>query len=305
MKIVFMGTPDFAVKPLEKLIKMHNVVAVYTQAPKQANRGHKVTKSPVHTLAESHNIPVFTPLNFKSDEEFQKLKSLNADIIVVAAYGMLLSQRVLEAFKLGAINIHASLLPRWRGAAPIQRAIEAGDEFSGVSIMNMVLKLDAGDVILTKSTPITLDTNSQMLHDDLAQIGAEAVLQALNLIENNQVKLTKQDESLVTYAAKINTAELKLDFNQEAEIIERKIRAFSPKPAVYFEYNGVRIKVLKALSQKLEKDKYLSGQVIDDKLTVACHNNAIKLLILQREGKKAMQAEEFLKGFNIPQGVVL
>lgn len=305
MKIVFMGTPDFAVKPLEKLIKTHNVVAVYTQAPKQANRGHKVTKSPVHILAESHNIPVFTPLNFKSDEEVQKLKNLNADIIVVAAYGMLLPQRVLEAFKFGAINIHASLLPRWRGAAPIQRAIEAGDKFSGISIMNMVLKLDAGDVILTKSVPITLDTNSQMLHDDLAQVGAEAVLQALNLIENNQVKLIQQNENFVTYAAKINTAELKLDFNQEAEIIERKIRAFAPKPALYFEYKGVRIKVLKALVQKGEKGKYISGQVIDDKLTVACHNDAIKLLILQREGKKAMQAEEFLKGFNIPQGVIL
>jgi methionyl-tRNA formyltransferase len=258
MKIVFMGTPDFAVKPLEKLIKTHNVVAVYTQSPKQANRGHKINKSAVHTLAESYNIPVFTPLNFKSDEEFQKLKSLNADIIVVAAYGMLLPQKVLEAFRFGAINIHASLLPRWRGAAPIQRAIEAGDEFSGVSIMNMVLKLDAGDVILTKSTPITLDTNSQMLHDDLAQIAAETVLQALVLIENNQAKLTKQDESLVTYAAKIDTAELKLNFNQEAEIIERKIRAFAPKPALYFEYKGVRIKVLKALCKNLKKINILA-----------------------------------------------
>lgn len=241
MKIVFMGTPDFAVKALEALAARHEVVCVYTREPQEAGRGKKLTKSPVHEFAEAHGILVRTPKTLRSAEAQAELKALQADISVVAAYGLILPQAVIEAFPLGCINIHGSLLPRWRGAAPIQRAIEAGDNESGITIMKVVEKLDAGDMLLKGSVPITAETTGETLHDAMAGLGAELIVKALDNWQNLHAE--PQDERLVSYAAKIDKAESRLDFSMPAEVLERKIRAFNPYPAVYFEYGGERYKI--------------------------------------------------------------
>ena len=293
MKIVFMGTPDFAVKALEALVKKHEVVCVYTRAPQEAGRGKKLTKSPVHEFAEAHHIPVRTPKTLRTEEAQAELKALNADISVVAAYGLILPQAVIEAFPLGCINIHGSLLPRWRGAAPIQRAIEAGDKESGITIMKVVEKLDAGDMLLKGSVPITSETTGETLHDALADLGANLIVEALDNWSN--LKAEVQDEALVTYASKIDKAESKLDFSQSADILERKIRAFNPYPAVFFEYEGERYKILRAT---VVDGVGNPGQILagDDKLIIACGGKALDVLEIQRQGKKKMPIAELLRG---------
>lgn len=295
MKIVFMGTPDFAVKALEALAARHEVVCVYTREPQEAGRGKKLTKSPVHEFAEAHGILVRTPKTLRSAEAQAKLKALQADISVVAAYGLILPQAVIEAFPLGCINIHGSLLPRWRGAAPIQRAIEAGDNESGITIMKVVEKLDAGDMLLKGSVPITAETTGETLHDAMAGLGAELIVKALDNWQNLHAE--PQDERLVTYAAKIDKAESRLDFSMPAEVLERKIRAFNPYPAVYFEYGGERYKILRA---KVVDESGEAGAILDGagRLVIACGDKALEVTEIQRQGKKKMPTEELLRGMN-------
>lgn len=295
MKIVFMGTPDFAVKALEALAARHEVVCVYTREPQEAGRGKKLTKSPVHEFAEAHGILVRTPKTLRSAEAQAELKALQADISVVAAYGLILPQAVIEAFPLGCINIHGSLLPRWRGAAPIQRAIEAGDNESGITIMKVVEKLDAGDMLLKGSVPITAETTGEMLHDAMAGLGAELIVKALDNWQNLHAE--PQDERLVTYAAKIDKAESRLDFSMPAEVLERKIRAFNPYPAVYFEYGGERYKILRA---KVVDEIGKAGAILDGagRLVIACGDKALEVTEIQRQGKKKMPTEELLRGMN-------
>lgn len=290
-----MGTPDFAVKALEALAARHEVVCVYTREPQEAGRGKKLTKSPVHEFAEAHGILVRTPKTLRSAEAQAELKALQADISVVAAYGLILPQAVIEAFPLGCINIHGSLLPRWRGAAPIQRAIEAGDNESGITIMKVVEKLDAGDMLLKGSVPITAETTGETLHDAMAGLGAELIVKALDNWQNLHAE--PQDECLVTYAAKIDKAESRLDFSMPAEVLERKIRAFNPYPAVYFEYGGERYKILRA---KVVDESGEAGAILDGagRLVIACGDKALEVTEIQRQGKKKMPTEELLRGMN-------
>lgn len=290
-----MGTPDFAVKALEALAAKHEVVCVYTREPQEAGRGKKLTKSPVHEFAEAHGILVRTPKTLRSAEAQAELKALQADISVVAAYGLILPQAVIEAFPLGCINIHGSLLPRWRGAAPIQRAIEAGDNESGITIMKVVEKLDAGDMLLKGSVPITAETTGETLHDAMAGLGAELIVKALDNWQNLHAE--PQDERLVTYAAKIDKAESRLDFSMPAEVLERKIRAFNPYPAVYFEYGGERYKILRA---KVVDESGEAGAILDGagRLVIACGDKALEVTEIQRQGKKRMPTEELLRGMN-------
>ena len=295
MKIVFMGTPDFAVKALEALAARHEVVCVYTRAPQEAGRGKKLTKSPVHEFAEAHGILVRTPKTLRSAEAQAELKALQADISVVAAYGLILPQAVIEAFPLGCINIHGSLLPRWRGAAPIQRAIEAGEYESVITFLNVVEKLDAVDMLLKGSVPITAETTGETLHDAMAGLGAELIVKALDNWQNLHAE--PQDERLVTYAAKIDKAESRLDFSMPAEVLERKIRAFNPYPAVYFEYGGERYKILRA---KVVDESGEAGAILDGagRLVIACGDKALEVTEIQRQGKKKMPTEELLRGMN-------
>lgn len=290
-----MGTPDFAVKALEALAARHEVVCVYTREPQEAGRGKKLTKSPVHEFAEAHGILVRTPKTLRSAEAQAELKALQADISVVAAYGLILPQAVIEAFPLGCINIHGSLLPRWRGAAPIQRAIEAGDNESGITIMKVVEKLDAGDMLLKGSVPITAETTGETLHDAMAGLGAELIVKALDNWQNLHAE--PQDERLVTYAAKIDKAESRLDFSMLAEVLERKIRAFNPYPAVYFEYGGERYKILRA---RVVDETGEAGAILDGagRLVIACGDKALEVTEIQRQGKKKMPTEELLRGMN-------
>lgn len=290
-----MGTPDFAVKALEALAARHEVVCVYTREPQEAGRGKKLTKSPVHEFAEAHGILVRTPKTLRSAEAQAELKALQADISVVAAYGLILPQAVIEAFPLGCINIHGSLLPRWRGAAPIQRAIEAGDNESGITIMKVVEKLDAGDMLLKGLVPITAETTGETLYDAMAGLGAELIVKALDNWQNLHAE--PQDERLVTYAAKIDKAESRLDFSMPAEVLERKIRAFNPYPAVYFEYGGERYKILRA---KVVDESGEAGAILDGagRLVIACGDKALEVTEIQRQGKKKMPTEELLRGMN-------
>ena len=303
MKVVFMGTPEFALTALQKIAQKHDVVCVYTRAPQMAGRGKKLTKSPVHVWAEEHGIEVRTPKTLRTPEAQQSYRELKADIAVVAAYGLILPRPVIEAFPKGCINIHGSLLPRWRGAAPIQRAIEAGDHESGITIMNIVEGLDAGAMLLKGSVPITSNTTGESLHDALAEVGGDLILQVLADVDGYEAKAQKQDESLVTYAEKIDKSESKIDFSQPAETLERKIRAFNPYPAMYFEYDGERCKVLRAEVCDMTAP---AGTIIEGQkaLIIACGNKALSITELQRSGKKKMPIAEVLKGFQFTKKAV-
>lgn len=295
-----MGTPDFSVPVLKALIEQHEVVAVYTRAPKESGRGKKINKTPVHLLAEEAGIPVHTPRTLKNDEELAILKSFRADIAIVAAYGLLLPQTVLDAFPKGCINVHASLLPRWRGAAPIQRAIEAGDIQSGISIMKMALALDAGDVLSTAVVPITDGMTGGDLHDELSNVGAALLLQTLDRFD--EIAPIKQNEALVTYAEKLDKAECLLDFGMDATALINKIRAFSPYPATYFTYKGERFKIYQAT---IVEGNGETGEILDghNNLIIAvAHNKALQIKKIQREGKHPMNIEDLLRGFVFNEG---
>lgn len=295
MKIVFMGTPEFALEALKALATEHEILAVYTKEPKISGRGNKMVKTPVHMWAEEHNIEVRTPKTLRNEEEQRKFAELKADIAVVAAYGLILPQPVLDAYPLGCINIHASLLPRWRGAAPIQRSIEAGDKVSGVTIMKVAAGLDTGDMLLKGEVEITPDTTGGDLHDKLAKVGADLVLKTLRDWQN--IKPQVQDDALSCYAAKIEKEESLLDCSFNAEKLVRKIMAFSPYPAVYFEHKGERFKILRAI---ISNEKISAGQIVQQgkRLLIGCNGGAVEVTEIQRQGKKAMSAEEMLRGYS-------
>ncbi len=298
MKVVFMGSPDFAVPALEKLIKEHNVVCVYTREPKLSGRGNKLNKTPVHLIAEANGIEVRTPKTLRNTEELQKFTELKADVAVVAAYGLILPLPILEAYPFGCLNLHASLLPRWRGAAPIQRAIEAGDAKSGVTVMQVAEGLDTGDMLLKGEVEITSSTTGGELHDKLALQGAELISRILSDIKSFVPQPQPQDGAC--YAAKIDKAECKLDFNQKTDVLCRKIRAFNPYPAMFFEYGGERFKVLEAH----KAEKYApAGTIIEDNnsLLIACTDGALNITQIQRQGKKLMTIGELLRGFHFAE----
>lgn len=301
-----MGTPEFSLPTLKKLIaSKHEVIAVYTKMPKKAGRGQKIQNTPVHNFALENNLKVFTPKSLRKTEAQEELKVLKPDIIVVVAYGLILPKEVLEAPKYGCINIHPSLLPRWRGASPMPRALLAGDKKTGVCIVEMGEGLDDGDVIKCEEIEITEKTDIKYLHDTLSVLGAKLMIETLDEIEaSGKVSGKPQDDSLTTYAKKIEKSEGKIDWSKTMDEIDRQIRALWAYPGVWFDWKGERIKVLKA--EKVKWDDLQNrpgdttpGKTIDDKFTIACADGAIRPLILQREGKKPMKIEEFLRGFEI------
>jgi len=303
MKLVFMGTPDFAVAILDSLLATgHEVVAVYSQPPRPAGRGHKEQPSPVHAFAAARGLPVYTPLTLRDPAEQAAFAALDAEVAVVAAYGLILPQAILDTPRHGCLNVHASLLPRWRGAAPIQRAILAGDKESGVTIMQMEAGLDTGPILLWQSLPLPPDATADWLHDSLADLGTGLIVEALDKLANGILVSEAQPEEGVVYAAKLRREEGRIDWTLPARQIERQIRALNPWPGVWFEAGGVRIKVLKAV---LESGTGTPGTLLDDQLRIACGDGALRLLLVQRPGKAAMAAAEMLRGHPMPAGGVL
>lgn len=301
MKVVFMGTPDFCVPVLENLAKHHDVICVYTQPPRPAGKGYQLRPTPIHTKAEEMGIPVRHPASLKSIDEQVEFFALNADVAVVCAYGLILPQAVLDAPKFGCINIHASLLPRWRGAAPIQRAIQSGDDKTGITIMQMDAGLDTGDMLMTGEIEITNCTTTPVLHDALSEMGADLIIKTLANLEN--IMPVSQPEQGATYASKLQKSEALIDWKQSADQIDRNIRAFTPFPGTYFMYKDERIKVLEACVAASDSKEAMAGTVINESpFMVACGQGVLKLNRLQREGKKTVSAEDFQKGYTIAVG---
>ena len=300
MRIVFMGTPAFAVPTLVALHEAgHEIVAAYSQPPRPAGRGKQLQPSPVQRAAEALGIEARHPLTLRYMEAHADFLSLEPDVAVVAAYGLMLPQPILAGPRHGCLNVHASLLPRWRGAAPIQRAILAGDHVTGVTIMRMERGLDTGPMLATARVPIE-DKTSGELHAELAEIGARLMVDTLAQLD--QLKPEPQPELGATYAAKIDKAETRIDWTKPAELIEREVRAFAPFPGSWIELDGERIKLLKA---RVIGVNGAPGTVLDDEFTVACGDAAIRPLTVQRAGKPAMAAAEFLRGKALPSGTVL
>jgi methionyl-tRNA formyltransferase len=306
MHIVFMGTPDLARTVLSEMHQWcleegHQIVGVYSQPPRRAGRGKKTVPSPVHAWADDHNLPVFTPSSLKGEAEQSEFAALKADITIVAAYGLILPKAILDAPKYGCLNVHGSLLPRWRGAAPIQRAIMAGDTQTGVNIMRMEEGLDTGPVYTSRTIPITSDTTAGTLHDALATGNMDILAAAVADVVAGVDPMT-QPEDGVTYASKIDKAEARIDWAQTAKDVDNLIRGISPFPGAWFEFNGERIKVL--LSKQCQ-GAGRPGEALDDELTIACIDGAVQLLELQRAGKKPVAAADLLRGFTIPKGTQL
>lgn len=300
MRIVFMGTPDFAATALQALAAAgHEIVCVYSQPPRPAGRGYGVKPSPVHTRAEIMGLMVRTPVSLKSADEQEAFAALKADVAVVVAYGLLLPKPVLAAPRFGCFNIHASLLPRWRGAAPIQRAIMAGDAETGVTIMRMDAGLDTGPMLQVAKTPITATTTAGELHDRLAALGAELIVKTL---ETPDAPGTPQPETGATYARKIEKAEAMIDFGWPAETVRNHIHGLSPFPGAWTMIGKTRVKVLKA---EVAEGAAVPGTAIDDHLSIACNSGAVRFLEVQREGKAAMTAEALLRGLSVPAGMRL
>jgi methionyl-tRNA formyltransferase len=298
LRIVFMGSPDFAVPSLNALVEAgHEVVAAYAQPPRPAGRGKSDRKTAVNERAEELGIEVRTPKSLRDAEEQACFAALEADLAVVAAYGLILPKPVLEAPRLGCINVHASLLPRWRGAAPIQRAILAGDETSGVTIMQMDEGLDTGPM-LSRQTLDIRDRNAGQVTEEMAKLGARLLVEWLN----DPVPGEPQPIAGATYAKKIDKAETRIDWTRSSREVERQVRAFAPSPAAWFDANGERIKLLEA---EATDGSGASGEVLDDRLTIACGSGAIRPIKVQRAGRAPMSAEELLRGFAIAKGTIL
>jgi methionyl-tRNA formyltransferase len=290
-----MGTPDFAVPSLAELIASgHEIVAVYSQPPRPKGRGQKLTPSPVHAFAEAMGLPVFTPESMKAQEAIDVFKSLDLDAACVVAYGQILKPEVLEAPRLGCFNLHGSLLPRWRGAAPIHRAILAGDAETGVCLMQMDAGLDTGPVLLRAATTIGAEDTTADLHDSLSQMGADLVVSALPRLPS--LVPVPQPEEGVTYASKIDKSEARIDWHAPATVIDRQIRGLSPFPGAWCESADERVKFLRS---RLAQGHGLPGQVLHG-LTIACGSGAVEITLAQREGKRPATTEEFLRGFALP-----
>ena len=300
MRIIFMGTPDFAVPTLAALAEAgHTLAAVYTQPPRPAGRGKKLQPSPVQVEAEQRGIEVRSPVSLKNPEAAADFAALEADIAVVAAYGLILPQVILDAPKHGCLNVHASLLPHWRGAAPIQRSILAGDAVTGITIMQMEAGLDTGPMLATARTPVEDKTAGELI-EELAEIGAQ--LMVGTLIDLLMLHAVTQDNAEASYAPKIDKAEARIDFAQPAQAIDRQVRAFAPFPGAWFELDGERIKVLKT---EVVGGNAAAGTTLDDALTIACGSGALRLKRIQRAGKPVMDAADFLRGKTVAAGTKL
>lgn len=302
MRIIYAGTPHFAAHALESLLNEHQVVAVLTQPDRPSGRGMQLTASPVKQLALQHGLHLMQPATLKSEAVQSQLAALDADVMVVAAYGLILPQEVLDLPRYGCLNIHASLLPRWRGAAPIQRAIQAGDAETGITIMQMDAGLDTGDMLLRHSCSISANDTAATLHDKLAALGASSIVEALRLLQANLLKPVRQDETAANYAAKLNKREALIDWSRDAEQIERAVRAFNPFPVCHTNFGELPIKVWQATSMSLHGEP---GRVlaIDKRgITVACGTGALRLEILQRPGGKAQPASQFIQSVPVAVG---
>lgn len=309
LRVVFMGTPDFAVPTLAGILAAgHTVVAVCTQPPRPAGRGMEPRKSPVHQLAERHGIGVLSPSSLRTGETAAALAALAADVAVVVAYGLILPASVLAAPAHGCLNLHASALPRWRGAAPIQRAVMAGDTQTAATVMRMDAGLDTGPVCLTEPMPIGADTTAGELHDALAATGARLIVRALGELERGNLACQPQPCDGVTYATKIDKAETRIDFAQPAGEVHNRVRGLSPWPGAWFEavHEG-RTERIKVLRTELLTSAPSSrpGSLLDDALTIACGGGAVRVLQVQRAGRRPMSAAEFLRGFALAPGTVL
>ncbi len=305
LSLAFFGTPDFAVPVLAGLLEAgHGVVCVYSQPPRPAGRGHQARPAPIHRFAEARGLAVRTPTTLEDPKVQRDFAALGLDAAVVAAYGLLLPAEILSAPRLGCLNVHASLLPRWRGAAPIARAILAGDAESGVTIMQMSEGLDSGAIVLQERMPVPSAATAASLEDALAGLGARLIVQALDGLDRGRLEPVPQPADGVTWAAKLTRAEGRLDWHRPAAELERRVRAFAPQPGAWFTHDGERIKVLAAAIAPA-KGKGRPGVVLDDRLTVACGEDALRLLELQRAGRAAMSAAAFLRGYEIPAGAAL
>jgi len=301
LKIVFMGTPDFSVPALTSLLDVgHEVVCVYSQPPRKAGRGQKLRPSPVHAAAQAHGIEVRTPVSLKDEAEQQAFANLGADVAVVVAYGLILPAAILAAPRLGCVNIHASLLPRWRGAAPIQRALMAGDEQTGITIMQMDQGLDTGPMLMSETLHIPFDMNAEDLHDALSQMGGRMVVAALSGLANERIEADPQPQDGVTYAKKIDKGETRLDWTLPAADLAHHVRGLYP--LAWFELNGQRVRVL---SVKVEGGTGAPGHTLDDELLVACGQGALRLVRVQPAGKGAMDATAFLNGHPVVANTLL
>ena len=306
LRLIFKGSPDVAVPALaEALAAGHEIAAVYSQPPRPAGRGQAERPTPVAAFAAARGLEVRTPLNFKAQEDRDAFAALNADAAIVVADGLILPRAILEAPRLGCFNLHASLLPRWRGAAPIQHALLAGDGTTGVTIMQMDAGLDTGPICLSESTPITPDDTAQSLHDRLAQIGASLLPRALAALERDSLGSTPQSEEGVTYAAKLTPADARIDWSKSARDVDCQIRGLSPSPGAWFEMpgeNGGKPVRVKALFSRAEAGSGAPGEILDDELLIACSDGAVRLLRVQREGKGPLDAADFLRGAKLGRG---
>ena len=298
LRLIFMGTPEFAVPTLLELVGHgHDIAAVYTRAPKPAGRGMKLQPGPVEQQARRLGIPVLTPTTLKTPEALEQFRSHNADAAVVVAYGMILPQAILDIPALGCFNLHASLLPRWRGAAPINRAIMAGDAETGVMVMKMDAGLDTGDVAMAERIAITDTMTAADLHDGLARLGADLMVRAIGALERGQLRLIAQGDQGLTYAAKLEKAEARIDWNKPARLVLRHIHGLSPFPGAWCEMpiegEAARVKILRCA---IVSGSGEPGELLDDQLTAACGEGAIRMVELQRAGRAPMKAAEFLRG---------
>jgi len=296
-----MGTPQFAVPTLKKiLLTSHSVKAVYSQPPRKSNRGMKLEKSPIHVLAEENNLSVRTPNSL--EEDFDYFQQLNVDLVVVVAYGQIISKQFLQLPKYGFLNVHASLLPKWRGAAPIQRSVMAQDSTTGISIMKIEEQLDSGPVLLVESMKLNLSTTSGEVENYLSNIGGDKILEAIQLIEEGKARFIPQEEDKATYAKKIKKEDEIIHWNKPAKEIIAQIHGLNPRPGACFTYKEEKIKIWKA-EYVAKNDK--PGLVMDNQLCISCGEGALKILEIQRPGKKIQQTKDFLLGFTIPQNTQL
>jgi len=300
MRIAFMGTPDFALPTLKALVaSAHDIVAVYSQPPAPAGRGKKERPSPVHAWASGQGIPVHTPKSMRSADAQAEFAALELDVAVVVAYGQILPQAVLDAPKHGCVNVHASLLPRWRGAAPIHRAVMAGDDKTGVCIMQMEAGLDTGPVLMRAETEIVPTDTTLSLHDRLAAMGGDLIVQAVEGLADGSLVAEAQASEGVTYAHKIDKAEAKIDWSADADVVDRQVRGLFPFPGAWTQVDGERLKLL---AGSIEAASGEAGTALDDTLLVACGKGAYRITRAQRAGKAAMDREELLRGFSVPKG---
>ncbi|MBX9976818.1 MAG: methionyl-tRNA formyltransferase [Alphaproteobacteria bacterium] len=307
MRLVFMGTPDFSVPPLLSLIKTdYTIVGVYTQPPRPKNRGHHVTKSPVHEVAEAHGIPVYTPKTLRDNDQQGIFKTLNADIAVVVAYGLILPKAILEAPRKGCLNIHGSILPRWRGAAPIHRAMLAGDNLTGITIMQMDEGLDTGDMLSTSDYNLSPSDTFIKVHDDLSQLGADLLIKTLPDYMNDTIVPQKQPQEGITYAHKLTKEEGLLDFSQSAEMVLRQVKTLNPWPGPYTYYNGTLLKIKDAsiTADRIERD-IIPGTLLENGSVVCGDGCILSFDILQREGGKPLPKNDFLRGMPLMCGKIL